>query len=96
MSNFTIRVELHGSPKENDYEKLHLAMEAKNLSRSLVDSGTKYLLPHAEYITDKFPTYTATQIVNLTITITKTIWADFEVFVTATQGRWEYYNLRKP
>jgi hypothetical protein len=49
MTNYTIRVELHGAD-ENDYEALHTAMQAEGFVRWIKDQdGNKLRLPTAEY-----------------------------------------------
>ena len=49
MSNYLVRVELHGANYAH-YEQLHKAMAAKGFLRTIVaDSGVGYSLPTAEY-----------------------------------------------
>ena len=49
MSNFTIRVELHGA-NYSDYETLHAAMNQAGFSRTITgDNGRVYQLPEAMY-----------------------------------------------
>lgn len=49
MNTFLTRVELHDA-NETHYAALHAAMEKQKFQRVLVDSGIKYQLPTAEYI----------------------------------------------
>jgi hypothetical protein len=52
MPKFTVRVELHYAD-DDDYERLHSAMERVGFSRTITGSdGTEYSLPTAEYNTD--------------------------------------------
>ena len=49
MDRYTIRVELHDADEE-DYEKLHGAMEEGRFTHTIVaKDGTTYKLPSAEY-----------------------------------------------
>jgi hypothetical protein len=49
MASFTTRIELHDAT-ENDYDKLHKAMEKVGFVRTIKDSeGKTYHLPTAEY-----------------------------------------------
>lgn len=48
MTNFTVRIELHGAD-DDDYASLHEAMEEKGFFRWIEGSGSKYRLPTAEY-----------------------------------------------
>lgn len=53
MSDFTVRVVLHGANGE-DYQNLHDLMEASGYSREITgDDGTVFILPDAEYNTSK-------------------------------------------
>lgn len=48
MSGHTVRVELHEGTDE-DYAKLHKAMEALGFTRTIEKRGTTYELPAGEY-----------------------------------------------
>ena len=48
MTNFTVRIELHGAD-EADYENLHEAMERRGFVRWIESDGGRYRLPTAEY-----------------------------------------------
>ncbi len=49
MSQFMVRVELHGADQD-DYETLHEAMEGEGFARQILsDDGGLYHLPTAEY-----------------------------------------------
>jgi hypothetical protein len=51
MSNFLVRVELHGANYAS-YEHLHKAMAAQGFARNIVGGdGNTYALPTAEYVT---------------------------------------------
>jgi hypothetical protein len=51
MASYIVRVELYGSPSEQDYARLHSAMAAKGGSRTItLDGGEEYHLPPAEYL----------------------------------------------
>jgi len=49
MTNYTIRVELHGAEGGDKYEKLHEAMKAQGFSKTITIDGATYELPTAEY-----------------------------------------------
>ncbi len=49
MARFTIRVQLDGYAKDDDYLKLHVAMKKKGFSRFITFGKNTYKLPHAEY-----------------------------------------------
>lgn len=50
MAQFTVRVVLHDSDDENDYETLWEAMDLEGFERTITgDSGKTYRLPPAEY-----------------------------------------------
>ena len=51
MAQFITRVELQGSPSEQDYERLHSAMQAVGFGRAIKgDDGKAYKLPTATYV----------------------------------------------
>ena len=50
MPRFTVRVELHGHPTEDDYAILQNEMAAHGFRRTLTsDDGREYRLPPTEY-----------------------------------------------
>jgi hypothetical protein len=51
MPKYIVRIELHGAEGNGDiYEKLHVAMEAQGLSRTITgDDGNLWKLPTAMY-----------------------------------------------
>lgn len=49
MTNYTVRVELHGADGGDEYEDLHEAMRLQGFSRSINIDNVRYKLPTAEY-----------------------------------------------
>lgn len=48
MANFMVHIQLH-EPKDDDYTKLHQAMEDKGFFRTIDVGGVRSDLPHATY-----------------------------------------------
>ncbi len=92
MSRFTTRVELYGSAPEEIYNQLHIKMHDKGFDNAIEDHGKKYRLPKAEYVS--FHGLSTLDVVELAKQIAETIWKDVAVFVTSSEVRWEYYNLK--
>jgi hypothetical protein len=93
MANFTVRVELLGSPDRTTYANLASAMARIGFNDKLTDNGITYEIPPAEYIGTK--NLTPLQVRDEVKNIVPAVWKDFRVFVTHTTSRWEYYNLKK-
>jgi len=88
MTNFTTRIELHDASDE-DYEKLHDAMEADGFSRTIVGSdGTLYELPPAEY-NFSHATMTAGEVREKAHAVAKTVKRDPAVLVTSGTRSWQ-------
>ena len=50
MSSYTVRVELHSSQYNPDFETLHRAMQSEGFSKLITsDAGKTYHLPRGEY-----------------------------------------------
>ncbi|MBV9867692.1 MAG: hypothetical protein JO316_20265 [Abitibacteriaceae bacterium] len=51
MAKFTVRVELHNTPLQEDYQRLNAAMECRGFKRTItaVAPSQKYLLPERTY-----------------------------------------------
>ena len=92
MATYITRVELYGSPTGEVYNDLHSAMQSKSFTRKINDNGKIFELPHAEYALSS--DLTTVQVLEAAKLATNTVWKDFAVFVTQTQVRWEYYNLK--
>jgi len=85
MTNFTIRIELHGASGA-DYDKLHSAMIAGGFSRRIKgDNGIVYHLPTAEY---RYSTLSesATTVRDRAATIARSVIASPEPATLVTQG----------
>lgn len=55
MAQVVVRVELHGATTEDQYQRLHTAMQARGFARTIVaDGGARYLLPTATYYSDRY------------------------------------------
>jgi hypothetical protein len=49
MADFTVRVELVGSPGVEVYQNLHAKMQTLGFLTTVNNAGTTYKLPHATY-----------------------------------------------
>jgi hypothetical protein len=86
MPRFTTRVELHGA-SEDDYKRLHAAMEARGFSRQIESTdGTSYWLPTAEY-NRSGPNLTVVSVRDDAEAAAKTIRPKYAVLVTESKGR---------
>ncbi len=86
--NFTTRIELHGASDE-DYDRLHEAMEADGFSRTIESSdGALYELPPAEY-NFSHPTMTAGDVRDKAYAIAKTVKRAPAVLVTSGARSWQ-------
>ena len=91
MSRFTTRVELHEATEE-DYEKLHAAMEVEGFTRTILNkAGTEYFLPPAEY--NRSGDVTKDEILEAAKRAAATTGKRFSVLVT--QGARKWWNLEK-
>lgn len=95
MAKYTTRIELYGSPSRTDYDNLHAAMEREGFTRTISWEGetVTYQMPHAEY--NRTSDLAAAQIKDSAVIAAKTVWSDFGVLVTQSQGGREKYNLKK-
>lgn len=92
MARFTVRVELHRAD-EDDYEKLHGAMEAEGFSRQVTsDDGIRYHLPTAEYSVDT--NGSTADVLESARSAAATTNLGYEVLVTKSDGR-RWYGLQK-
>ncbi len=96
MATYSVRIELYGSPSSEVYTNLHSAMISKGFSRTFLDAvaNKSFEFPHAMY--GYFNQSTTANVVELAKSAAATIWKDFSVFVSSTEVRWEYYNLKSP
>jgi hypothetical protein len=93
MAMFTVRVELFGNAEEEDYEKLHKKMQAKEFFRVVQgESETWYHLPSAIY--DHRAKSSASVVRAQVWTIAKTVWKDPGVLVVEG-GSVSWKGLRK-
>lgn len=84
MAWFITRVELHGATN-NDYQLLHIAMQAWGFSRVVMsDQNVKYDLPPAEYFWDG--TLTRNQVLEQAKKAANTTGCRFSVVVAETSG----------
>lgn len=91
MSRFTTRVELHEA-NEEDYEKLHAAMEVEGFTRTIANTaGTQYYLPSAEY--SRSGDLTNDEVLKSAKRAATTTGKEFSVLVTQGVRRW--WNLEK-
>jgi hypothetical protein len=93
MSTFTTRVELYGSPKPKDYEKLHAAMEKEGFSRTVTAGDIVFFLPLGEY--DRTSDLDKIAIRESAAKAAATVWEDFGILVTKSDGGRTWRNLRK-
>lgn len=92
MPRFTTRVELHYG-EEDDYEKLHAAMERQGFSRTIVSGdGITYHLPTAEY--NREGNLTKEQVLESAKRAATTTGCTYAVLVTESNGR-TWHNLEK-
>lgn len=55
MAHVVVRVELHGAVTEDQYQRLHAAMQRSGFVRTIVGGdGAKYWLPTAMYYSDTY------------------------------------------
>lgn len=55
MAHVAVRVELHGAVTEDQYQRLHAAMQARGFVRTITaGNGTRYWLPTATYCSDAY------------------------------------------
>ena len=93
MSTFTTRVELYGTPKPKDYEKLHAAMEKEEFFRTVTAGDTTFILPLGEY--DRTSDLEKIAIRESATKAASTVWDDFGILVTKSDGGRTWRNLKK-
>lgn len=55
MANVVVRVELHGAVTEEQYKRLHAAMQARSFVRTITGGdGVRYWLPSAMYSSEAY------------------------------------------
>jgi hypothetical protein len=55
MAHVVVRVEMHGNTTEEQYKRLHAAMQSRGFVRTITNgSGTKYWLPTAMYYSNAY------------------------------------------
>ena len=92
MSNYTVRIEFFGAASDETYQKLHEAMKTRKFSKSFKEGDNVYELPRGEYICQS--DLTTSELLSSAREAAVTVWEDFCVFVTKSESRWEYYNLK--
>lgn len=93
MPRFTVRVELHNARMEEDYERLHAAMEARGFERTITGSdGIAHHLPTAEYNYDGAGS--REDVLALAKAASQTTGKTSSILVTESNGR-TWHNLPK-
>jgi hypothetical protein len=93
MARFTTRVQLNGEPSWSDYDNLHAAMRKEHFTQTITSSdGIEYHLPHAEY--NRETNLTLEQVLESAKKAAASVWTDFSVLVTESNGR-KWHNLAK-
>jgi hypothetical protein len=93
MARFTTRVQLNGEASWEDYDNLHVAMRNRNFAQTITSGeGVEYHLPHAEYNRDA--SLTIDQVLNSAKEAAASVWDDFSILVTESNGR-KWHNLAK-
>ncbi len=87
MTQFIVRVELHGAVYSADYDTLHIAMAAAGFSHIISANGSKYYLPTAEYVINS--NSSRTQILALAKNASSRTGKSFEVLVTEGYCSWD-------
>jgi hypothetical protein len=86
MANFTVRVELYGYAKAEDYDDLHEAMRLRGFKRTISSETATFALPGGEYnLLDS--QFTRKQVLDSAKAAAATTWSDFGVLVTQSAGR---------
>lgn len=95
MTNFTVRVELHGVKHDSEtYTELHDEMETEGFKRTITTGGVTYHLPSAEY--SKVGAETKQQILDRAIAAAERVMGSkkkFSVLVTADENPRAFHNL---
>jgi hypothetical protein len=95
MPSFITRVELHGRPGSEDYDKLHNAMGSCGFSRTIaLDEPATYQLPTAEYYRSA-ESLTSFQVLNEARGAAASVWKDHSVLVAETNPPIRWVNLRR-
>jgi hypothetical protein len=93
MARFTTRVQLNGEASWSDYDSLHSAMRKKNFTQTITSGdGIEYHLPHAEY--NRETNLDLTQVLASAKEAAASVWDDFSILVTESNGR-RWHNLAK-
>jgi len=95
MSQYTVRIELHSSQYNPDFETLHRAMAQKGFSKLITsDSGVTYHLPRGEYNIDT--TSDRSKVLNAAKEAVKATGQGAEILVTESSGRtWSGLSEKK-
>lgn len=95
MSSYTVRIELHSSQYNPDFENLHQAMAQKGFSKLITsDNGVTYHLPRGEY--DINTTNDRSQVLNAAKQAVQTTGQSAEILVTESAGRtWSGLSEKK-
>ncbi len=95
MSSYTVRIELHSSQYNPDFETLHRAMTQKGFGKLITaDSGITYHLPRGEY--DIQITSDRSQVLNAAKQAVQTTGQSAEILVTESTGRtWSGLSEKK-
>lgn len=95
MSQYTVRIELHSSQYNPDFETLHRAMAQKGFSKLITsDSGVTYHLPRGEYNIDT--TSDRSRVLNVAKEAVKATGQSAEILVTESSGRtWSGLSEKK-
>jgi len=93
MSTFTTRVELYGTPKPKDFDKLHAAMEKEEFFRTVTAGDTTYRLAQGEL--DRTSDLDRVAIRESATKAAATVWDDFGILVTKSDGGRSWRNLKK-
>lgn len=93
MANYTVRVELYGSPSAEVYKQLLAKMQSKGFTDGILDNLKQYTLPPAEYMLFDSALDTV-QVLELAKSAASAVWKDYAVLATKTEVRFEHYNLK--
>ena len=86
MSTFTVRVELHSSQYNPDFETLHRAMQSEGFSKLITaDGGKTYHLPRGEYTIST--SKDRSQVLDATKRAVEVTRQSAEILVTESAGR---------
>jgi hypothetical protein len=85
MADYTVRVELVGSPSAEVYQNLHSRMAGLGFLTTIQSNGTTYKLPHATYYGTSFlePVALASRVAE---EVKTKVWTKPLVFVSKTES----------